>query len=142
MKSSSNHHSALQALIDCYLETNPSKTLNNWADSNWKLDPNVDTDESCLKYLALVLLDAIESRANKIVLEANCPVLVVSEDKEHMLPAAAESILARGLEILRDICGMEGPVSKGTLSLGIRNSSLELKIEKSEAVHIIHLPAF
>jgi hypothetical protein len=69
-----------------------------------------------------------------------CPALLVSKDKEHMLPAAPESILARGLEILRDICGMEGSRAQGALVLGIRNDSLELKIEKSEAIHIIHLP--
>jgi hypothetical protein len=35
---------------------------------------------------------------------------------------------------------MEGARSKGTLSLGIRNDSIELEFEKSEALHIIYLP--
>ena len=59
-----------------------------------------------------------------------------------MLPAAPESMLARGLEILRELSGMEGATAKGVLSLGIRNDSIELTIEKSEALHIIRLPAF
>jgi hypothetical protein len=51
-------------------------------------------------------------------------------------------MLARGLEILRELSGMEGATAKGILSLGIRNDSIELTIEKSEALHIIRLPAF
>lgn len=141
MKDATSFHSTLQNNIDCYLETNPADVLKKWADDNWQADPNVETDESCLKYLALVLLDAIESRARKIVLEIGCPALVVSQDDEHILPPAPESILARSLEILRDICGMEGARAQGTLALGIRNDSLELKIEKSEALHQIFLPA-
>lgn len=141
MKDTSSAHLSLQNLVDCYLETNPEDALKRWADNDWKVEKHEDTDEFCLKYLALVLLDAIESRAHKIVLERGCPVLIAGQGSEHMLPAAPESLAARGLEILRDICGMEGTRAQGTLCLGIRNNSLELRIEKSEALHIIYLPA-
>jgi hypothetical protein len=140
MKDVTSAHLALQNLISCYLETNPSDALKSWADSNWKIEKHEDADEASLKYLALVVLDAIESRAQKIILEKGCPVLIAGPGAEHMLPAAPESMLARGLEILREMCGMEGARSKGTLSLGIRNDSIELEFEKSEALHIIYLP--
>lgn len=141
MKDASSAHLALQNLISCYIETNPAEALQNWADKNWKVESYEDMDEACLKYLALVLLDAIDSRAEKIILEKGCPALVVKKGAEHMLPAAPESILARGLEILRELCGMEGATAQGTLSIGIRNDSIDLAIEKSEALHIIKLPA-
>jgi hypothetical protein len=140
MKDVTNAHLALQNLISCYLETNPAEALKNWADRNWKIESHEDADEASLKYLALVVLDAIESRAQKIVLEKGCPVLIAAPGSEHMLPAAPESMLARGLELLREMCGMEGARSKSALSLGIRNDSIDLEIEKSEALHIIHLP--
>jgi hypothetical protein len=140
MKDATNAHLALQNLISCYLETNPAEALKNWADRNWKTESHEDADEASLKYLALVVLDAIESRAQKIVLEKGCPVLIAAPGSEHMLPAAPESMLARGLELLREMCGMEGARSKSALSLGIRNDSIDLEVEKSEALHIIHLP--
>lgn len=142
MKDATSAHLSLQNLISCYIETNPEEALKSWADRNWKVESHEDVDEASLKYVALIILDAIESRANKIVLEKGCPVLVAAKGSEHMLPAAPESMLARGLEILRELSGMEGATAKGILSLGIRNDSIELTIEKSEALHIIRLPAF
>ena len=126
--------------MDCYLETNPSTVLKQWADDGWQGDSQVDTDETCLKYIALVLLDALEHKAKKIVVEMGCPVLVACSDEDYMLPTAPESMLARGLEILRNICGMEGGHTEGALCLGIRSDSIELRIEKSKGVHIIELP--
>ncbi len=140
MKDEQSYHSLLQQNIDCYLETVPAEQLREWADREWQEEPGIGVDEQALKYLALVIVDALESRAHRIVLEKGCPVLIAAGDGEHMLPAAPESILARGLEMLRDICGMEGGRSSGRLALGIRNDSLELQIEKSEALHVIHLP--
>ncbi len=140
MKDTGSDHAKLQGLIDCHLEINPKDALTQWADNDWKLDENVDSDEACLKYIALVLIEALENRAQKIVMEMGAPVLVVAAEGEHMLPAAPESILARGLEIMRDICGMAGARATGKLALGIRNDSLELDIEKSEALHIITFP--
>jgi len=140
MKDVTSAHLALQNLISCYLETKPADALKSWADKDWKVEKHEDVDEASLKYLALIVLDAIESRAQKIVLEKGCPVLIAAPGGEHMLPAAPESMLARGLEMLREMCGMEGARSKGELSLGIRNDSIALAIEKSEALHIIYLP--
>jgi hypothetical protein len=142
MKDATSAHQSLQNLISCYIETNPAEALKSWADKNWKVESFEDADEACLKYVALLILDAIDSRAEKIVLEKGCPALVAKKGSEHMLPAAPESMLARGLEILRELSGMEGATAKGVLSLGIRNDSIELTIEKSEALHIIRLPAF
>jgi hypothetical protein len=140
MKDITSAHLALQNLISCYLETRPAEALQSWADNNWKVEKHEDADEASLKYLALIVLDAIENRAQKIVLEKGCPVLIAAPGGEHMLPAAPESMLARGLEMLREMCGMEGARSKGELSLGIRNDSISLEIVKSEALHIIYLP--
>jgi hypothetical protein len=140
MRDTASAHLSLQNLISCYLETRPADALRSWADSNWKVEKHEDADEASLKYLALVVLDAIESRAQKIVLEKGCPVLIAAPGDEHMLPPAPESMLSRGLELLREMCGMEGGRSKGELSLGIRNDSIALTIEKSEALHIMYLP--
>jgi hypothetical protein len=140
MKDVENPQKTLQALLDCYLETRPDEVLRNWADGGWAGDAKVSIDETCLKYIALVLLDSIESRAEKTILEMGCPALVDEGDKQHMLPPAPESMLARGLELLRDMCGLEGAVGESMLCLGLRNDSIELRIQKSEALHIIYFP--
>jgi hypothetical protein len=132
----------LQGLLDCYLETSPKEVLRKWADDGWSGDAHVSTDETCLKYIALVLLDSLESRAQRTILEIGCPVLVDAGDEQHMLPVAPESMLARGLELLRDMCGLVGAEGERELSLGIRNDSIELRLFKSKALHIICFPGW
>ena len=140
MRDAENPQKTLQDLLNCYLETRPDDVLRNWADSGWAGDAGVSIDETCLKYIALVLLDSIESRAEKTILEMGCPVLVDAGDEQHMLPPAPESMLARGLELLRDMCGLEGAEGQSVLCLGLRNDSIEVQIQKSEALHIMYFP--
>jgi hypothetical protein len=140
MRESENSQKTLQGLLDCYLETRPDEVLRSWADNGWAPDPLATIDETCLKYITLVLLDSIESRAEKTILEMGCPALVDSGSEQHMLPPAPESMLARGLELLREMCGLEAAQGDGLLYLGIRNDSIELRLHKSEAPHIIYFP--
>jgi hypothetical protein len=135
-----NSHQQLQQYLNCYLETNPSTILKQWDDNRWQGDSHVDTDETCLKYIALVLLDAMAHKANKIGLEVGCPALIICNDEDYLLPTAPESMLARGLEIVCDICGMEKDRTNGILCLGVRCDSIQLRIEKRKGIHIIDLP--
>ncbi len=140
MQDTQSSHQQLQQYLDCYLETNPSTVLKQWDEDGWQGDSQVDTDETCLKYIALILLDAMEHKAKKIVLEMGRPVLMACNEEDYILPTAPKSILARGLEIVRDICGIEGDRTGGILCRGIRSDSIELRIEKSKGVHVIELP--
>jgi hypothetical protein len=140
MQDTQSRHQQLQQYIDCYLETNPSTVLRQWDDDGWQGDSQVATDETCLKYIALVLLDAMEHKAKKIGLEVGCPVLIICNDEDYILPAVPESMLSRGLEIVCDLCGMQRDRTGGILCLGIRCDSIELRIEKRRGIHIIELP--
>jgi len=113
--------------------------LQNWEEQNWKEEPGTDVDEAPLRYLALVLLDAIEEKAVRISLEKDKGVTVYA-DKTYALPKAPASIIARGLEIIREITGLEVPSGQGALSLGIGNDSLELIVQKQGGLHIITIP--
>jgi hypothetical protein len=132
-------HLRLQQQIDCQLEVTPRPTLEAWEKAGWKDDPGTDVDESPLKYMALVLLDAIEERAPRLSIDREEGVTVFSEST-YSLPKAPPHIIARGLEILREITGLEGPVGQGRLALGIRNDSLELLIKKDLGKHVIDIP--
>lgn len=139
IKVAASYHAVLQGYIDCFLQVNQREVLKQWADTGWQLDKDMEYDEACLKYIALVILDAIANRAHKILLEMGCPVLVAASGDSYMLPAANESMLARGLEIIREICGISGGRASGTLVLGIGNDSMELGIEKNAGLHVIIL---
>jgi len=87
----------------------------------------------------LVLLDAIEERAPRLSIDKDQGVTVFAAST-YTLPKAPPHIIARGLEILREITGLEGARGQGTLALGIRNDSLELVIQKDAGTHIVNIP--
>lgn len=134
-----SYHLRLQQHIDCELEVKAREALEAWEKNGWKEQPGTDVDEAPLKYMALVLLDAIEERAVRLAIDKDHGVTVFGTTT-YPLPCAPSHIIARGLEILRDIMGLHVPAGQGTLSLGIRNDSLELIVQKEGGRHIINLP--
>jgi hypothetical protein len=139
MASLDGDHLRLQQQIDCQLEVNPKDALAAWERGGWGDEPGTDWDEAPLKYLALVLLDAIEERAVRLSVDKDKGVTVYA-DNTYTLPKAPSHIIARGLEILREITGLEGPTGKGVLSLGIRDDSLEVIVQKQAGMHILNIP--
>ena len=132
-------HLRLQQQIDCQLETNPREALSAWEKNGWRDEPGTDIDEAPLKYMALVMLDAIEERATRFTMDKDEGVSVHA-DSTYTLPKAPTHVIARGLEILREITGMQGGQAEGKLSLGIRNDSLDLVIQKDRGQHTISIP--
>jgi hypothetical protein len=132
-------HLRLQQQIDCQLEVKPRNALEAWAKYGWNEEPGTDGDEAPLKYMALILLDAIEERAVRFTVDRDKGVTVFG-DATYTLPKAPAQFIARGLEILREITAMEGPAGKGTLSLGIRGDSLDVIIQKEAGLHVFNIP--
>ena len=139
MAQTESSHLRLQQQIDCQLAIKPRPVLQAWEREGWKEEPGTDVDEAPLKYLALVLLDAIEERAVRMSIDKDEGVTVYG-GSTYTLPKAPSFIIARGLEILREITGMQGPTGQASLSLGIRNDSLDLIIQKQAGRHIINIP--
>jgi hypothetical protein len=132
-------HLRLQQQVDCQLEVKPRPALEAWEKNNWNEDPGTDGDEAPLKYMALVLLDAIEERAVRLTIDRDEGVTVFA-DATYNLPKAPAHFIARGLEILREIVGLEGPSGQGTLVLGVRSDNLEVIIQKQAGKHILNIP--
>ena len=139
MENTESPHVRLQQQIDCQLEIKPRNALENWEKAGWNEEPGTDVDEAPLKYMALVLLDAIEERAVRFAVDKDKGVTVYG-DTTYTLPKAPSHFIARGLEIFRDIAGLEGPAGKGVLSLGIRNDSVEVILQKEAGQHIFNIP--
>lgn len=132
-------HLRLQQQIDCQLEVSPRAVLEAWEKNGWHEEPGTDVDEAPLKYLALALLDAIEEKAVRVTFDKDKGVTVYAE-QSYSVPKAPAHYIARGLEILREITGIEGGKGQGTLALGIRNDSLELIVQKEAGLHIVNIP--
>jgi len=139
MADTDSPHLRLQQQIDCQLEVEPRSALATWERTGWSEEAGTDGDEAPLKYMALVLLDAIEERAVRLSVDKDRGVTVYA-DETYSLPQAPAHFIARGLEILREITGLDGPRGEGTLSLGLRNDSLELIIQKEAGLHMINIP--
>lgn len=139
MAQTDSAHLRLQQQIDCQLEVKPRDALRVWERNGWNEEPNTDVDEAPLKYLALALLDAIEEKAVRVTFDKDKGVTVYA-DHSYPLPQAPAHYIARGLEILREITGIEGGQGQGTLALGIRNDSLELIVQKDAGLHIVNIP--
>jgi hypothetical protein len=131
----------LQQQLDCQLEVTPLTELKAWENEGWKETPGTDVDEAPLKYMALVLLEALEDRAPRVFMDKDEGVMIDGENRR-TVPKAPSFIIARGLELLREMSGMRGPGGQSTLALGLRNESLELTIQKDGGRHIINLPDF
>ncbi|MCL5125267.1 MAG: hypothetical protein M1511_12370 [Deltaproteobacteria bacterium] len=132
-------HARLQGQIDCQLEVKPKDALTSWEKNGWNEEPGTDSDEAPLKYLALVLLEAIEGRSVRLSIDKDRGVTILG-DSSYTLPKAPEMFIARGLEILREIAGMQGPNAQGRISLGVRTDSLDLIVQKEGGMHIINIP--
>jgi hypothetical protein len=132
-------HLDLQRQVDCHLETNARSALEAWREAGWVEAPGTDSDEAPLKLIALCILCAIQEKAVRLTLDKDQGLTVYGETTFE-LPKAPSFLIARGLEILRDIIGLEGPRGQGVLCLGIRNDSLELIIQKEAGKHIVNIP--
>ena len=132
-------HLRLQQQMDCQLEITPRTALESWEKAGWAEEPGTDVDEAPLKYMALVLLDAIEERAVRFSMDKDKGV-TVHGDTTYTLPKAPTHVIARGLEIIREISGLEGAKGQGKLSLGIRNDSLDVIIQKDAGLHVFNIP--
>jgi hypothetical protein len=132
-------HMRFQQQIDCQLETTPIDVLKAWEKSGWQDGPGEDIDEAPLKYMALVFLDAVEDRALRYTVDREEGVTVFGETTR-TLPKAPSHIIARGLEIIREISGLDAGNGQATLSVGVRNDSVEVILQKEKGLHVFNIP--
>jgi len=139
MMEADSYHKRLQDHIDCQLEVTPKDALALWEQAGWNEESGTDADEAPLKLMALYVLEAIKERAVRVTVDRDKGATIYG-DSTYTLEGAPSHFVARGLEILREIAGMEGPGGTGTIVIGIKNDSLDLIIQKQGALHIINIP--
>jgi len=123
MRDMSTPHKRMQELCDCYAETDLLKEMA-------MIHSDADKDEAALKWLALAVLHGVDRNAKKISLEraSDGGVRVSAEYKETDLPAPGKEIGAKVLEAARKITHIEGSKGEIPLAVGIRDSSIEIRV--------------
>lgn len=124
MKDSGSLHLKVQELCDCYATNDPLKEMS-------EISGETDKDEAALKWLSLAALHGVTSNAKKIKLFVgnDGAVEVSAEYREGELPSPGTDVARKIVEALKEITHIEGEKGKTPLALGIRDSSIELKVK-------------
>ena len=130
-----NLHKKMQEQIDCFLNTDYLVELDGV-----KNEP--DKDQAPLKWLALAILYGINERAKKIkIVKEDGKTRITAEFSEQDLPSPGDDVVDTIFEDFRQITHIESEKGKIPLSVGIRDSSIELeaKVKKEGGKEKIEL---
>lgn len=134
MKDSGNIHKKVQEMCDCYATTDPLKEM-----STLKNDP--DTQSAAIKWVALAALHGVNSNAEKISIFSGAAgeTTVVAKYRTTELPSPGHDVGRKIVDTFRDITHIDADKGKTALALGIRDSSIDLKvnIKKKDGGHKI-----
>jgi hypothetical protein len=124
MKDTENLHKKVQELCDCYATTDPLKEMS-------EVKGDQDKNEAALKWLALAALHGVNNNARKVSISqtGDGNVKVSAEYQISELPSPGPEVGNNIFEAVRQITHLEGDKGKTALALGIRDSSVELKVK-------------
>lgn len=124
MKEKRNTHLKVQELCDCYATTDPLQEMS-------RLLNDADQEEAALKWLALAALHGINNNASRITIRKTPDegVTVTAEYRRSELPSPGEAVGERIFEAVREITHIDDPKGKTQLALGLRDSSVDLRIK-------------
>ena len=127
MKEKRNLHLKVQELCDCYATNDPLKEMS-------MIKNQEDKEEAALKWLALAALHGVNDNAEEVTISRSSDgrVRVVAKYRESELPSPGLEVGSRIIKAVREITHIEGQKGKTPLALGIRNDSVELKVEMKE----------
>lgn len=128
MKDERNLHQKVQELCDCFATTDPLREMSRIPDA-------AGEDEIALKWLALAALHGVNSNASKISLSKGNDgnIQVTAEYRPSELPSPGPAVGEKILAAIRDITHIDATKGKTSLALGMRDSSVELRVKvKSE----------
>jgi len=127
MRDMGSPHKRMQELMDCYAETDPLKEMA-------LLSHDQDKEESPLKWLALAVLHGVDRNAKKISLEKekDGSIRVVAEYRDTELPVPDRETGKKIIDAARQITHIEGTKGEIPLAIGIRDSSIEIRVKVKE----------
>jgi len=124
MKEKRNTHLKVQELCDCYATTDPLQEMS-------RLPQDADQEEGALKWLALAALHGINHNASRITISRTpeAGIKVTAEYRRTELPSPGEAVGKHIFEAVREITHIDASKGKTQLALGLRESSVDLRIK-------------
>lgn len=124
MKDTESLHKKVQDMCDCYATNDPLKEMSI-------VREGVDKKEAAVKWLALAALHGVNSDAKKISISRTTDgnVRVTAEYRKSELPSPGPDVVNNIFETVREITHLEGDKGKTDLALGIRDSSIGLRVK-------------
>ena len=124
MKDQRSLHLKVQEMIDCYATADPLQEMS-------RLPDDADSDEAAVKWLALAALHGINAGAENISLHraSDGTVQVTAKYRPASLPTPGASIGDKIFSAAREVIGVDQKKGKSALALGVRDSSVELKVK-------------
>jgi hypothetical protein len=128
MKDKENLHKKVQEQCDCFATT-------DYLSEMAKLKSDADKDEAALKWLALAALHGVNNGAEEVTIykDKDGSVKVVAEYKDSELPSPGPEVADKIFEAVRGITHIEDKKGKTDLALGIRDSSINLKVKVKQS---------
>lgn len=127
MRDMGTPHQRMQELCDCFAETDPLREMA-------VLHADADKEEAALKWLALAVLHGVDRNAREISLErtAEGTIRATAVYGEAEIPSPGEEIGRKIIEAARRIAHIEGEKGEMPLAVGIRDSSIEIRVAVKE----------
>jgi len=124
MKDTESVHKKVQEMCDCYATTDPLKEMS-------VLKNDADKEEAAVKWLALVALHGVNNNAERISIRRSGEgkVTVYAEYRTTELPSPGGKVGQKIFDAIRGLTHIEGDKGKTDLALGIRDSSIELRVK-------------
>jgi hypothetical protein len=124
MKDKESLHKKVQEHIDCFATTDPLAEMS-------ALEKDADKESAALKWLALTALHGVNNGAKKIKIQksGDGTIKVTAKYREKELPNPGAEVSEKVFETIRGITHIEDDEGKTDLALGIRDSSIGVKVK-------------
>lgn len=124
MKDSGSMHKKVQEMCDCYATTDPLKEMSD-------LSREADAESAAIKWVALAALHGVNNNAKKICISSDDDgrITVVAKYRESELPSPGQAVGGKIFDTFREMTHIEADKGKTALALGIRDSSIDLKVK-------------
>ena len=129
MKDSGSVHKNIQDMCDCYSSSDPLREMSIVAKDD-------DKEQAAVKWLALAALHGVNNNAEKISIQRSNDgnVTVLAEYRLTELPSPGSEVGQKVFEAVREATHIDGEKGKTNFALGMRDSSIDLKVKLKRKV--------
>jgi hypothetical protein len=127
-------HVKLQEFLDCFVESDHKKELESFSSPQLTGSMREQTADEALRYLALVLLYAIDEKGKDVSFIRKRPdetVCRMAGDKFYDIPTPKEEVVTALFDEIEDMAGMDETKRTGKLVLGLGNDQIEVDISST-----------